>query len=239
MITAGLGAPEWQDAAGLRQAQAAREASPAASPRAASPQGRRTVRKLLDAGLAEFAERGFQAVTVDDIARRADTSHGTFYLYFANKDDFFGVLARGALQAMETLAGDFPVVTPTDAGRSALRNWVGSFCGTYAAHAPVIKTLSDADLVGRDIWAEGFATLVRLADAIAVGMAAGMSVRAGQEPAARVMPARLDALALLMMLERVNYLLSTGIGLPKEAMIDRLTRVIFAAFNAPETKEAA
>ena len=52
-------------------------------------QGRQTVRRLLEAGLAEFDERGFQAVRVDDIVRRARTSHGTFYLYFANKDDFF------------------------------------------------------------------------------------------------------------------------------------------------------
>src|SRR5215831_10830956 len=49
-------------------------------------QGRQTVRRLLEAGLAEFDERGFQAVRVDDIVRRARTSHGTFYLYFSNKD---------------------------------------------------------------------------------------------------------------------------------------------------------
>jgi AcrR family transcriptional regulator len=34
-------------------------------------QGRQTVHKLLDAGLAEFDERGFQAVRVDDVVRRA------------------------------------------------------------------------------------------------------------------------------------------------------------------------
>src|SRR6185437_10932549 len=38
-------------------------------------QGRLTVRRLLDAGLAEFDERGFQAVRVDDVVRRAKTSH--------------------------------------------------------------------------------------------------------------------------------------------------------------------
>ena len=38
-------------------------------------QGRQTVRKLLEAGLAEFDERGFQAVRVDDVVRRAKTSH--------------------------------------------------------------------------------------------------------------------------------------------------------------------
>ena len=89
-------------------------------------QGRQTVRKLLEAGLAEFDERGFQAVRVDDVVRRAKTSHGTFYLYFANKDDLFKTLLRDALHDMEIITGDFPVVTRNDAGREALRAWVGS-----------------------------------------------------------------------------------------------------------------
>ena len=80
-------------------------------------QGRETVRKLLDAGLIEFDERGFQAVRVDDVVRRAKTSHGTFYLYFANKDDLFKTLLRDALNAMEIITGDFPVVTRNEAGR--------------------------------------------------------------------------------------------------------------------------
>ena len=54
-------------------------------------QGRETVRKLLEAALAEFDDRGFQAVRVDDVVRRAKTSHGTFYLYFASKDDLFKI----------------------------------------------------------------------------------------------------------------------------------------------------
>ena len=48
-------------------------------------QGRQTLRNLLEAGLAEFDERGFQAVRVDDIVRRAQISHGTFYLYFSTR----------------------------------------------------------------------------------------------------------------------------------------------------------
>ena len=53
------------------------------------------MQKLLEAGLAEFDENGFQAVRVDDIVRRAKTSHGTFYLYFANKEDLFKLAAVG------------------------------------------------------------------------------------------------------------------------------------------------
>ncbi len=70
-------------------------------------QGRQTMRRLLDAGMAEFDQNGLQAVRVDDIVRRARTSHGTFYLYFKNKEDLFRVhdvaAARQALAAVTLL----------------------------------------------------------------------------------------------------------------------------------------
>src|SRR5215471_21323596 len=64
-------------------------------------QGRETVRKLLEAGTIEFEERGFSGVRVDDVVRRAGISHGTFYLYFSNKEDLFKALLRDALHDME------------------------------------------------------------------------------------------------------------------------------------------
>src|SRR4249919_4300948 len=135
-------------------------------------QGRQTVRRLLEAGLAEFDERGFQAVRVDDIVRRARTSHGTFYLYFSNKDDFFKALLRDALHDMAVITDAFPVVTRNDAGRAALRQWVHTFCETYAAHAAVIRILSQADVVGEEVWGDGLQLLFRLAEAITQGMTA-------------------------------------------------------------------
>src|SRR5215469_18590781 len=64
-------------------------------------QGRETVRKLLEAGMIEFEERGFNGVRVDDVVKRAGISHGTFYLYFSNKGDLFKALLRDALHDME------------------------------------------------------------------------------------------------------------------------------------------
>ena len=131
------------------------------------------MRRLLEAGLAEFGERGFQAVTVDDIVRRANTSHGTFYLYFANKADFFAALSYKALQATDALTGRFPLVTHDSAGQAALRAWVAAFCDTYAAHATVMKILSQADLIGHDAWENGLRSrLFRLADVVCLGMTA-------------------------------------------------------------------
>jgi len=87
-------------------------------------QGRATVKRLLDAGMIEFEERGFHGVRVDDVVRRAGISHGTFYLYFSNKEDLFKALLLDALRDMETIAGDFPVVTRDEAGKTVLRRWV-------------------------------------------------------------------------------------------------------------------
>src|SRR5580693_6198450 len=96
--------------------------------RALGRQGQRTVRKLLEAGLAEFDTRGFQGVRVDDVVRRANISHGTFYLYFSNKDDLFKTLLRDALDDMQGITDDFPVVTRNESGLAALRKWTRQFC---------------------------------------------------------------------------------------------------------------
>src|SRR6266571_346589 len=139
-------------------------AKPASRPRRASlgggrpaqdrelrAQGRQTLQNLLEAGLAEFDERGFQAVRVDDIVRRAQISHGTFYLYFSNKEDLFKALLRDALHDMGLVTDEFPVVTRNAAGRAVLQRWVHEFCETYAAHAAVIRTLSQAEIVGEEV----------------------------------------------------------------------------------------
>jgi AcrR family transcriptional regulator len=198
-------------------------------------QGRETVRKLLDAAMAEFNDKGFQAVRVDDVVRRAKTSHGTFYLYFANKDDLIKTLLRDALRDVEVITGDFPVVTSNEAGREALRRWVGQFFDTYAAHAPVLRILSSADDVNDEAYGEGLQLFFRVAEAITQGMTAAAA--AGRDgPDQRGIPehAELTAVACLMMLERVNYLLSVEVRLPRDEMVDRLSAIIYAAFNTPD-----
>jgi AcrR family transcriptional regulator len=205
--------------------------------RALGRQGQRTVRKLLEAGLAEFDTRGFQAVRVDDVVRRANISHGTFYLYFSNKDDLFKTLLRDALDDMQVITDEFPVVTRNDSGRAALRHWVHRFCDVYAAHATVIRILSQADPVEEEVYGDGLQMLFRLAEAITQGMTAGATAGAaaaaadGAGGAGRSEHAELTAVACLLMLERVNYLLSVEVRLPREEMEDRVSAIMYAAFH--------
>ena len=200
-------------------------------------QGRLTIRRLLDSGLAEFDERGFQAVRVDDVVRRAKTSHGTFYLYFSNKDDLFRTLLQDALYDMKIITDEFPIVTSNPAGRAALRQWIHKFTDTYAAHATVIRILSQADIVGEEVYGDGLQLLFKLSEAIAQGMTAARRPTAAASDGSPTPDgsehAELTALACLMMLERINYLLSVEVRLPKDEMIDRLSAIIYAAFHTP------
>ncbi len=191
-------------------------------------QGQRTVRRLLEAGLAEFDENGFQAVRVDDVVRRANISHGTFYLYFSNKDDLFKTLLKDALDDMQVITDDFPVVTRNESGRNALRKWTGRFCDIYGSHAAVLRVLTQAGVVGEEVYGDGLQQLFRLAEAITQGMTAGAGVSGDGAPTEH---AELTAVACLMMLQGVNFLFSVELRLPRDEMVDRLSAIIYAAFQ--------
>jgi AcrR family transcriptional regulator len=53
--------------------------------------------ELVAAALACFAERGFAATRLDDIAAKAGVSKGTVYLYFPSKEELFKAVVRESL----------------------------------------------------------------------------------------------------------------------------------------------
>lgn len=55
--------------------------------------------EILDAALACFAERGFAATRLDDVAKCAGITKGTLYLYFPNKEELLKAVVRQAIVA--------------------------------------------------------------------------------------------------------------------------------------------
>ena len=51
--------------------------------------------RILDAGSRAFAERGYQATTIQEICRRARVSVGTFYSHFRDKHELIARLMEG------------------------------------------------------------------------------------------------------------------------------------------------
>jgi AcrR family transcriptional regulator len=111
----------------LRPADALRKKKPSRT-RRIEPAARRQA--ILDAALTEFAERGFEAARLDDIAHRAGIAKGTLYLYFADKQALFEELIRSAVDpVLERLsavaaAPDMPAVKVLETIFSVFENEV-------------------------------------------------------------------------------------------------------------------
>jgi AcrR family transcriptional regulator len=71
--------------------------------------------EIIAAALEVFAERGFSAAKLDDVAQRAGVSKGTLYLYFPNKEELFKAVVREALlpniARIEQMVAAFPGTT--------------------------------------------------------------------------------------------------------------------------------
>jgi AcrR family transcriptional regulator len=81
---------------------------------------RRLVRTdLARVAIGLFAERGFDAVTVDDIAAAAGISGRTFFRYFATKDEVVLDYGRHLRERLLTALDDRP---PAEGAVTALRN---------------------------------------------------------------------------------------------------------------------
>lgn len=53
--------------------------------------------EIVAAALESFAERGFAATRLDDIATRAGVTRGTLYLYFPSKEELFKAVVRQSI----------------------------------------------------------------------------------------------------------------------------------------------
>lgn len=92
------------------------------------PAGRKAQRRrqILDAALAVFAEQGFAAARLDDIAARTGVAKGTLYLYFESKEALFEELLREAAVPLQgrlaRIAAD-----PRISGRDAIFRLLDAF----------------------------------------------------------------------------------------------------------------
>ena len=180
------------------------------------------MRKLFDAGMRVFAERGYHAARVDDIVRAARTSHGTFYLYFANKEDLLRALAIDCADDLAKLADRIGPITPDEEGFGELRAFLAEFVATYRRYGPVIRAWMEDQVADPEIDRLGVKAFT------AIGARLGQRMR---EVDAVVEDETAAAGALMAMLERFNYALSSRrLILEDDAMLDTLAHIIHRGF---------
>lgn len=102
-----------------------------------------TRRQLLAAASEVFEARGYRATTVGAITDRADTAHGTFYLYFRNKEDAFCRVIETVI--LDELVGS--AVIPLDhAPRAAVEEGIRTFVSAYQRHDGLWRALLEGML---------------------------------------------------------------------------------------------
>ncbi len=63
--------------------------------------------EIADAAFAAFAEKGYSATRIDDVAKRAGISKGLTYLYYKTKEDLFKAVVKNVVvRRIDGLIGD-------------------------------------------------------------------------------------------------------------------------------------
>ncbi|MCC3775010.1 TetR/AcrR family transcriptional regulator [Streptomyces sp. UNOB3_S3] len=128
---------------------------------------RRTRLALAEAALRLFEERGYERVTVAEIAAAADVAPRTFFGYFASKEDvvFIGTAER-VETLLHTIAGRRPEETAADVLERAIRRVVGELDGSLGlAPARLRLIMSVPSLQARALYLTAVAQR-RLAEAL-------------------------------------------------------------------------
>lgn len=185
------------------------------------PQGRKTLARLLEAAIVVLDQRGYHAARVDDIVKAADTSHGTFYLYFSSKEDLFRALVADVTEEMRLLAEDLPPINSRREGYEQLRDWLGRFYDIYEHYHPVIRAWTESNRQSADLAREGALVLRRFINQL-VRRVREVEPRSVGEP-------EVAALAMVSMVERASFYSVVGlVPVEREQLIDSLTGILHA-----------
>jgi AcrR family transcriptional regulator len=151
-------------------------------------------REICAAALEVFAEKGFAAAKLDEIARRAGVSKGTLYLYFEDKEDLFRAVVRSAI------APNIEAVTATISSSDApFPDVVRMFLAAFAEREARLPIGAVAKMVVGE--SRNFPELARVwhdeVASKAIGAIAGLVERAQQRGEVRPGDPRLHAFSLM------------------------------------------
>jgi len=96
-------------------------------------------RELLDAAVRVFAEKGFHASRVGDIAEEAGVAHGLLYHYFRSKEEVLETIFR---EVWELLAADTERIERADVPlREQLRRFARIYLGSWLMTPDLVAVL--------------------------------------------------------------------------------------------------
>jgi AcrR family transcriptional regulator len=193
---------------------AARRASYGPSSPVVGERGARTRQLLLDAALGQFAERGFHATVVDDIARAAGVSRATLYQYFDSREQIVTELLEECGAALMRVVRRLGPLSASTEGFDNLHWWLGEWSYVYDKYATMFVEWAHIDSPQTPLRP----LIVRFVE----GYTARLATRIEQADVTGV-PADQLAIALVTVIERFNYYRRTrDLGADDAVLLDTL-----------------
>ena len=118
-------------------------ASDGKAPRTA--RGERTLRKILDAALEEFGEKGFGDGSIVGITSRARVALGTFYTYFDSKEAVFRAVVRDMSERVRATVA--PAVTKEANALERERLGLAALLRLIESNKAVYRIMDEAEFV--------------------------------------------------------------------------------------------
>ena len=133
-----------------------------------TPRGEKTLRKILNAALAEFGAHGFSDSSIVGITTRAKVALGTFYTYFDSKDAVFAALVRDMSGRVRDAVA--PAIEGASDALDTEERALAAYLRFVAEHKEVYRIIDEAEFVDP----EGFRThYMTAAERISARLAAG------------------------------------------------------------------
>jgi len=134
--------------------------------------GEKTMRKILDAAIAEFGERGFSDSSIVSITSRAEVALGTFYTYFDSKEALFAALVEDMSMQVRTAVA--PALSEGADMFDAERRALAAYLGFAADHKEVYRIIDEAEFVAPDAYRRHYETVAtRIAARLETGAEKG------------------------------------------------------------------
>lgn len=187
--------------------------------------GARTRQNLLDAALAQFADSGFQATSVDDIARAAGVSRATLYQYFESREEIVVELLEECGAALMRVVRRLGALGPDASGYDNLHWWLGEWAYVYDKYATMFIEWAHIDSPN--------AQLRPLLTTFVDGYTALIASRVTESPISGIDPEHVS-IALVTIIERFHYYLHTqdipiGAGTALDTLAVAVQLVLFPA----------
>jgi AcrR family transcriptional regulator len=190
-------------------------------------QGRRTMRKLLDAAMIAFDKRGYHATRVNDVVDIAKTSHGTFYLYFSNKEDLLRALVTEAATEVQQLYATINM-SPEEGGAPQwddVHGWIRSYSDLWTRYAPLFRVWTDLATIDPEL-----VDIIRQTFTV---MSGALTQQIGPDASGHIIDPDAAGMATLAMLDRFHYL-REFVGQPiDEEALETLTTMVYRALFDP------